>query len=166
MEIAWIDLALAGILLLSLLVGLWRGLVYELLSLAGWVVAYFGSPYLAPVLLHFLPDGRFGQMPAQMGALVASFIVILVVWSIGAKLVRLLVQATPLSLIDRLMGAGFGLLRGVLVCLLVVLVGGMTSAAKSPTWQASKAVPWLEATLSEIQVVLPEKMTGVAKVFS
>ncbi|XHS77160.1 CvpA family protein [Burkholderiaceae bacterium UC74_6] len=163
MELAWIDLALAGILLISLFVGLWRGLVYELLSLAGWVVAYFACPYLAPVLLHFLPEGKFGEMPAQMGALVASFILILLVWSIGAKLVRLLVQATPLSVIDRLLGAGFGLLRGVLICLLVVLVGGMTPAAKSPTWQASKAVPWLEATLSEIQVVLPE---GVTKAFS
>ena len=163
MELAWIDLALAGVLLISMFVGLWRGLIYELLSLAGWVVAYFASPYLAPILLHFLPEGRFGEMPAQMGALIASFVLILIVWSIAAKLVRMLVQATPLSVIDRLLGAGFGLLRGVFICLLVVLVGSMTPAAKSSTWQASKAVPWLEATLSEIQVVLPE---GVAKVFS
>jgi membrane protein required for colicin V production len=163
MEFAWIDLGLAAVLLISLLVGLWRGLIYELLSLAGWVVAYFACPYLAPVLLRFLPEGKFGQMPAEMGALVASFILILILWSIGAKLVRMLVQATPLSIIDRFLGAGFGLLRGVLICMLVVLVGSLTPAAKSPTWQASKAVPWLEAALSDIQVVLPE---GVTKVFS
>ncbi|MBV8502791.1 MAG: CvpA family protein [Paucibacter sp.] len=163
MEISWVDLALAGVLLVSMFVGVARGLTYELLSLAGWIVAYFGCSYLAPVLLGFMPEGRFGQVPAQMGALVASFVIILVVWGIGARLVRLLIQATPLSLIDRLFGAVFGLVRGVLACMLLVLVLSMTPVSKSPTWQASSAVPWIETMLTDIHVVLPE---GVTKVFS
>jgi len=159
MEFAWVDLALAGVLLISLCVGLWRGLVFEVLSLAGWVVAYFGCGYLAPVLRAALPEGRFGEAPAQMGATIASFVIILVVWMIGARLVRMVIHATPLSLIDRLFGAGFGLLRGVLVCMLLVLVVSMTPAAASPAWQASKAVPWIQSLLTDIQVVLPQGLT-------
>ena len=46
--LSWVDLALAALLLTSIGIGLWRGLVYEVMSLAGWVVAYFASPPLAP----------------------------------------------------------------------------------------------------------------------
>ena len=40
---AWapLDWALLAVLATSVLVGLWRGLVYELLSLAGWLVVWF-----------------------------------------------------------------------------------------------------------------------------
>ena len=165
MEFAWVDLALAGVLLISLIVGMWRGFVFEVLSLAGWVVAYFGCSYLAPVLRAFLPEGRFGEAPAEMGCLIASFVIILIVWSIGARLVRVLIRATPLSLIDRFFGAGFGLLRGVLVCLLLVWVVSMTPAAASPTWQASKAVPWVESVLSDLHIELPELPKGATKLF-
>ena len=158
MEFAWVDLALAGVLLISLFVGMWRGFVFEVLSLAGWVVAYFGCSYLAPVLRALLPEGRFGEQAAEMGTLIASFIIILIVWTIAARVVRMLIHATPLSLIDRLFGAGFGLLRGVLVCLLMVWIVSMTPASASPTWQASKAVPWVESVLSDLHIELPESV--------
>ncbi|RYG82005.1 MAG: CvpA family protein, partial [Alphaproteobacteria bacterium] len=44
-------------------IGLWRGLVYEVMSLAGWVIAYFAASPLAPVVLDLLPSSttsKFG----------------------------------------------------------------------------------------------------------
>ncbi|RZL27705.1 MAG: CvpA family protein, partial [Rubrivivax sp.] len=54
--LSWVDLALAALLLLSIGIGLWRGLVYEVMSLAGWVIAYFAASPLAPVVLDLLPS--------------------------------------------------------------------------------------------------------------
>ncbi len=47
----WIDLAMLGWLLLSMLIGVWRGLLFELLSLAGLLVAWFGCQWAAPQAL-------------------------------------------------------------------------------------------------------------------
>jgi len=127
-SLSWVDLVLLGLLLASVLLGLWRGLVFELLSLAGWVVAYFGCPYVAVYIASWLPAERMGPSLLHVASLVLGFILILIVWGLGAKLLRALIHATPLSVFDRLLGAGFGVLRGVLVCLLLVVVVSMTPA--------------------------------------
>jgi membrane protein required for colicin V production len=158
MELAWVDLLLLLVLLASLLLGVWRGLVFEVLSLLGWVVAYFACPYLSPLLENLLPRDRMGPSLAHMAGLLMAFMLILVVWGLGARLVRALIQATPLSVIDRVLGAGFGAVRGVLVCLLLVLVVSMTPAATSNTWQASRMAPCLESLLHTMRPVLPEDM--------
>lgn len=155
LSISWVDLVLGVLLLASALIGLWRGLVFEVLSLAGWVVAYFGSPFVAPVIASWMPQEKMGPSLLNVSSLVLSFILILLIWGLGAKLLRALIQASPLSLVDRLLGAGFGVARGVLVCLLLVVVVSMTPAAASPTWQASQVAPWLQAVLQGMRPVLP-----------
>jgi membrane protein required for colicin V production len=116
--LTWVDLGLAVVLLVSVIVGAVRGLVFEALSLAAWVVAYFCAPLLAPVLRDSVPALQGSGEGSQLGALVAAFVLILVLVSISARLLRALLHATPLKAVDRLLGSGFGLLRGMLLCLL------------------------------------------------
>ncbi|HLO95848.1 MAG TPA: CvpA family protein [Burkholderiaceae bacterium] len=152
----WVDLSLLIVLGLSVAVGLWRGLVYEVLALAGWLVAYLLSPWLAPVLQGLLPEDRMGPALSHAAGLVLSFIAILVVWSLVAKLVRALIQASPLSWLDRLGGGGFGAVRGLFIGLLVALLIGMTPLAQSEPWQASALAPWLQSGLRVLHPLLPE----------
>lgn len=155
MTLAWVDLLLLGVLALSVLIGLWRGLVFELLSLAGWAVAYFGCPYIAPFIAAWLPAERMGPSLIHVASLLISFMLILLVWGLAAKLLRALIRSTPLSVVDRLGGAGFGVLRGFLVCLLVVVAVSMTPAAATTTWKASQVAPWLHAALHGLRPMLP-----------
>ncbi len=159
MELSWVDLALAVLLLLSIGIGLWRGLVYEVMSLAGWLVAYFAAPPLAPVVIELLPHATAAKLSPPMLhvlALVLAFCFVLVVWSLASRLVKALIQATPLSVLDRLGGAGFGALRGVFIALLLVLVIGASPLAESSTWQASRAAPVLAHVLRDAAPMLPE----------
>lgn len=155
-ELSWVDLALAALLLLSMGIGLWRGLVFEVMSLAGWVVAYFAASPLAPVVEGFLPEGKFGPAVVHVVSLVLAFVVVLIVWSLATRLVKTLIHATPLSVVDRLGGAGFGALRGVFIALLLVLVIGASPLAESSTWQASRAAPVLAGVLRDAAPLLPE----------
>jgi len=159
MELSWVDLALAALLLLSIGIGLWRGLVFEVMSLAGWVVAYFAASPLAPVVRDLLP----GSMTAQLGptalhviSLAIAFFFVLIVWSLATRLVKTLIHATPLSVVDRLGGAGFGAVRGIFIALLLVLVIGASPLAESSTWQASRAAPVLAGVLRDAAPLLPE----------
>jgi membrane protein required for colicin V production len=158
-ELSWVDLALAALLLISIGIGLWRGLVFEVMSLAGWVVAYFAASPLAPVVLDLLPDSTAGKLgPAALHALslAIAFFFVLIVWSLVTRLVKTLIHATPLSVVDRLGGAGFGALRGVFIALLLVLVIGASPLAESSTWQASRAAPVLAGVLRDAAPLLPE----------
>ena len=159
MELSWVDLALAVLLLLSIGIGLWRGLVYEVMSLAGWVVAYFVAAPLAPVVIELLPGSAAAKLSPPMlhvAALALAFFFVLIVWSLASRLVKALIHATPLSALDRLGGAGFGALRGVFIALLLVLVIGASPLAQSSTWQASRAAPVLAHVLRDAAPMLPE----------
>ena len=61
--LGWVDATLLGVLLLSLLVGVVRGFVFECLSLAGWVVAWFAAQWVSPQLAPHLPVCGPGQRP-------------------------------------------------------------------------------------------------------
>jgi membrane protein required for colicin V production len=152
----WVDIVLLSLLGISVLLGLWRGLVYELMALAGWVVAYIGSAPLAPLVAGWLPQDRFDASLLHGLSLVLAFVLILVVWGLAARLVQMLVRATPLSLLDRLLGGGFGVLRGLLIALLVVLVASMSPLSRSESWQASVIAPWLRLALHGLSPVLPD----------
>jgi membrane protein required for colicin V production len=159
--LSWVDLALAVVLVISIGIGLWRGLVFEVMSLAGWVVAYFAASPLAPVVEEMLPasmTSKFGPAALHVVALAIAFFFVLIVWSLASRLVKTLIHATPLSVVDRLGGAGFGALRGVFIALLLVLIVGASPLAESATWQASRAAPMLGGVLRDLAPLLPEPL--------
>jgi membrane protein required for colicin V production len=156
----WIDWALFAVLGLSMLVGIVRGFAFEVLSLAGWLLAWFGAQWLAPELAPHLPVGSAGSGLNHAAAFVTGFVIVLLGCALLARLVRMLVQATPLSLADRVLGAGFGLARGALLLLAVAMVVALTPVASSASWQASAGARWLGAALFGLQPLLPEAVAA------
>jgi len=153
--LSWVDWALLAVLAASLAVGVWRGLVFEVLSLLGWVAAYITAQVLAPLVATWLPIGAPGSALNQGAAFAATFVAALVVWALASRLLRALIHATPLALIDRVLGAGFGLLRGAVLLLAVATVVALTPAARSSAWQHSQGAAWLGALLAGLKPVLP-----------
>ena len=157
-ELGWVDWTFIGILALSVVVGLMRGLVFEVLSLLGWVVAYFAAQWLAPEVATHLPVGKPGSALNHAAAFASTFVVVLLVWTLLARLLRLVIHATPLSLVDRALGATFGAARALVVMLAITTVVMLTSLAKSQAWQASRGAVWLNGALHRIKPVLPPQI--------
>lgn len=155
-SIGWVDWALLAVLLASVLVGVVRGVVFELLSLLGWVAAWFAAQWFAPTVAGWLPIGSPGSALNLGAALALTFIAALVAWTLAARLIRLVLHATPLSLPDRLFGALFGLLRGGVLLLVVAMVVALTPAGRSPGWRASHGAMWLNTAVHGLKPVLPE----------
>lgn len=156
--IGWVDLVFIGILLLSIIVGMLRGFVFEVLSLAGWLAAYFAAQWLSPELAPHLPVGRAGSALNQAAAFACTFIAALIIWAIFARLLRALIRATPLSVFDRALGATFGMARALVVMLAITTVVLLTSLAKANAWQASRGAVWLHGALNGIKPVLPQQI--------
>lgn len=151
LELGWVDIALAVFLGLSVIVGLLRGFVFELLSLAGWFAAYFVGLWLTP---SFQPDLHVGAPGSTLNygvTFACVFLVALVFWSLAARLVRALVRATPLSAFDRVLGAGFGFARGLVVLLVLATVVGVSPWSQSIAWRRSQGVAWLNGVLHELR---------------
>ena len=154
----WVDWLLLAVLALSVAVGLWRGLVFEVLSLVGWVAAYIAAQAFASAVAPLLPVGTPGGALNLGAAFALVFVLALIVWALASRLVRLVIHATPLQVIDRVLGGGFGLLRGAVLLLAVATVVAMTPAARAPAWQHSQGAAWLGAVLQGLKPVLPESL--------
>ena len=152
-----VDIALLLVLLVSILVGFMRGLVMETLALLGWVAAYFAAHWFSPTLAGHLPLGEQGSVVNQGAAFVLTFVLALIIWSLGARLLSMLIKASPLSGVDRVLGAGFGFLRGMVLLLVVATVVAFTPWARSQQWQASQGRIWLGALMDELTPLLPEE---------
>ncbi|KNZ30781.1 MAG: colicin V synthesis protein [Methylibium sp. NZG] len=159
LSLGWVDLVLLGVLLLSTLVGVVRGLVFEMLSVLGWVAAYFAAQWLTPQVAPCFPVGEAGSALNHGAAFAIAFIGALIVWGLAARLLRLLIRATPLSLLDRLLGAGFGFARGVIVLLALATVIGLMPLKSSPAWQQSVGAAWLQSVLRGLKPVLPPELS-------
>jgi len=157
-SLGWVDLVFVGILLLSIVVGLMRGLVFEVLSLLGWLAAYVAAQWLAPSLAPHLPVGRAGSALNQAAAFACTFVLALIVWGLAARLLRMVIRATPLSPFDRALGATFGVARALVVMLAITTVVMLTSLAKTNAWQASRGAVWLNGALHGIKPVLPPQI--------
>ncbi len=162
-SLPWLDWALLAVLAVSVLVGVVRGLVFECLSLAGWVVAWFAAQWAAPQLAPWVPVGVAGSALNLAVALALCFVAALVAWALLARLVRLLIHATPLSLVDRLLGGGFGLLRGVVLLLAVATLVALTPASQSAGWRASQGARWLGQALASLKPLLPEPVARLVR---
>lgn len=156
--LGWIDWALLAILALSTVLGLWRGLVFELMSLVGLVVAYVLAQAYSPAVAARLHVGEAGSALSQGAGFVATFIAVLLVWALLARVVRMLIRATPLTVLDRLLGGVFGALRGALLLLAIATAVAYTPAAKSADWSASTGAKWLALLLHGIRPLLPAEV--------
>ena len=159
-EADWTLVALVGA---SVLLGLARGVVRELLALAGWVVAMLLALAFAKLLGAWLPlEPMAPAVRTGLAGLLIVVVSLLVAALIGAVL-RSLMVAVKLSTEDRLLGGLFGLLRGVLVVGALVLFAGLTAAPAQAWWRDSLLLPRLQAVVQWLQPWLPASLVGTAQ---
>jgi membrane protein required for colicin V production len=156
--LGWVDLSLLAVLLLSLVLGLWRGFLLEVLALLGWVAAYLAAQWLAPVWSPHLPIGEPGSSLNHGASFAVAFLAVLVLWGLASRLLCMLLNATPLRGADRLLGAVFGLLRGVVLLLVAATLVALTPAAHLPPWKDSQGAHWLAAALQNLKPLLPRQI--------
>lgn len=152
-----LDWILAGVLGFSLLLGAWRGLVYEVLSVLGWAASFYAAQWFAPQVARLLPLQSVSDPVRYAAAFVLVFVAAVFVAGLLAALLKSLVDAIGLRPVDRTLGAAFGVLRGVIMLLAATVVIDMTALKSSAWWQQSTGAQTLTATLTSLRPLLPEQ---------
>ena len=151
----WIDYAVLAIIGVSVLLSVMHGLVRELLSLAGWVAAFLVAQFFATDVAAMLP----AAIPNESLRLLAAFLLVFVMVLITATLLAIglssLIRSAGLGAADRLLGAVFGLVRGIAVVTVAVLLAGLTTLPVTPDWRQAMTSAPLEALAKTIKVWLP-----------
>ena len=154
---AALDWVFLTVLAASLLIGAWRGLVFELLSLAGWVVAFFAAQWFADAAGAWLPMGEADAAWRHVAGFVVVFVAAVFACGLLAWLLKKLVDAVGLRPADRALGALFGVLRGGLGLLAVAAVAAWTPLHEADWWQQSQVAPWMVQMLQGLRPALPEE---------
>jgi len=148
LELGWVDIAMLALVALSMIGGLLRGFTFEVLSLAGWFVAWFAALWLGPWLAASFHFGDTGSALNQGIAYACAFFGVLILSGFTARAISRFIGATPLRPLDRVLGVGFGVARAVLVLLVVVTLVQFSPFAQSRAWQASRGAVAVDAMLA------------------
>lgn len=151
-----LDVALLVILGISVAAGLWKGLIREIMALAGVLagvlVAFAFSPRLAPELERWIHN----QSAAYAASLVLLFVLTLIVAGLLGYLLTKVVELAQLGFANRLLGGAFGVLRGVIIGIFLVLGLTLFVEPSSPILARSAVVPYLAWGARILSTFLPQ----------
>jgi membrane protein required for colicin V production len=157
------DLAVVIIIGLSILLSVIRGLVRELLALVAWGVAFIAANALAAKVAPLMPASLANEELRLLAGFVCVFVVALIVMSVLAMLVSKLVKSAGLEFEDRILGAVFGLARGLLVVLILVLLAGLTPLPRQAVWRNAILSGPLESFAVSVKGWLPADLAQSIK---
>lgn len=133
----WLDIAVLGVFVVSIIWGAWRGLVREVISVAGWVLAFLAANLFGGPLSVHLPNAIPSPELRFVTAFVVVFIAMLAVTTLVALLLSKVIKSVGLGGLDRTLGSLFGVVRGLLIVLAFALLAGLTGLPREPLWRDS-----------------------------
>lgn len=139
------DIVIILIVLLSVALAVWRGMVREIFSLVCWIGSFWIATKFTVIVAGWLPASISNPGLRLVIGFVGLMLVSLLVFSLLTLLLVHLVKVAGLKTSDRTLGAFFGLVRGVAIVVILVLLGGMTSAPREPFWRDALLSRPLEA---------------------
>lgn len=145
MELNWIDTIFIIIMSLSTLLGLFRGFFREILSIIILIIAFFVSRYVGSTYLISYVSGPSQSVLLALGYLCVFLIVVIVGYAIMILLNKV-IEKTPFSFLNALLGAVFGFARGVVIVIAIIFFVNISSWSKNETWQQSYFVMQSESS--------------------
>jgi membrane protein required for colicin V production len=156
--VTFFDYFVLAVMAISLLVGVTRGVVSEILALVAWVAAFIAARLwavpLGNLLLADLPDPLW----RQLAGFVAVFAAVLIGFALLRWVTTLLLKAVGLRPLDRVLGALFGVVRGMLVLLILVMLAGLTPLPQQQWWRQATFAPPLETGVLAVKPWLPPEL--------
>jgi membrane protein required for colicin V production len=141
----------------SLLLGMWRGIVGEIIALVAWILAFFAARWWGGEAARL-----FVAIDDPTLRLVAGWVSVALAVLVGMALLRLairgLIKALGMTVSDRMLGVAFGVARGLVIVMILVAIGGMTALPKEKWWTEAYFSAPLETAVIASKPWLPSEV--------
>lgn len=157
LDISWVDIAVAGVVIVSTVIAVLRGFVREVLSILAWAAAAAVAIWFGPEASAFLRGHISTPFVAPLIAYAGIFFAVLIPLGIASHYVAQIVRRSPVGIADRCLGVPFGIVRGlVLVGLVYLAISLIVPFRAQPAWLTqARLLPMVRATSDIISSVLP-----------
>lgn len=152
----WADYVILAVFAVSILIGLLRGFTREVLGVVGWVLAFWVAFTFTHQTAEWLTPHIATPSVRRVAAFGGLFLGVLLLSSVITFFIGRMVRDGALAAADRTLGAGFGLLRGLVLIAALIWVAGTTAARQDPWWQQSAFIPRLEWMADVLKAVVPQ----------
>lgn len=152
------DFIIIAILSFSVIIGLIRGFVREVISLITWFVAFVAAFKFSPMVADLFHATIAQTMTRFIVAGLLIFVVILIVGFIVNKLIHLLISITGFGFFDRLLGMIFGALRGALTVSVMLLLIGASTYKDADWMKQSTLSPHFQPIAKQFVPLLPTEL--------
>ncbi|CAN1521560.1 MAG: CvpA family protein [Sulfuritalea sp.] len=157
------DYLVLAIIGLSIILSVMRGLLIEALSIVGWVAAFFVAKTYSSQLVPMMPV----DIPTESLRILAAFLVVffatLLITSLLAIALSAVFKKIGLGWLNRVLGAVFGLTRGVLIVCILVFLAGLTSLPQDERWRNAMFSAPIEALVTSLLPWVPDNITQYVK---
>ncbi len=153
-----IDYLIVAVLLISMIVGFFRGFFPELISIVTWIVAIFAAMNFSGWVEPYL-QGKLGSVVVELwAARLIMFVTTLILGGLLGQLVSLAIDKSGLSGTDRMLGLTFGIVRGAVILGALVVLGQLMGFPKEPWWPQSKLIPMIERVGDTLRIMAPDSV--------
>ena len=152
---AMVDIVILAVMGISLVFGLFRGLLRELLSLVSWVLAFWIAYRYSANVAEIIDRALQNPTLSQAVSAVLVFVIVLVALMVLTSLIAKVFKATGLAGIDRILGGLFGLGRGVVILLAALILASHTGAVEQDWYNASTMIPMFDRALDWMAAYVP-----------
>jgi membrane protein required for colicin V production len=153
----WLDYLFIAIVFLSVLFGALRGFIREALSLLTWILAFVLALGYGPSFADRLKNVIDYPPVRVVAADIITFFLVLLAGALLIRLVGLLIRGAGLAPVDRLLGSGFGLLRGAFIVVALVMLAGLGTLGQETWWRQSTLVPHLQPLADDLHALIPAR---------
>lgn len=159
-----IDWIFAAVFVVSVLVGIFRGFVKEVLSILSWIVAIwlainFSAPAGEWIAQYInIPHQKF----REWAGFAAIFIVTLFIFALITYVITKLVVRGPIKGLDRVLGMGTGAVRALAIMVVLLIVARGFNMQTQNWWLQSQFIPHLLPVVDFTERMLPEEWQGDA----
>jgi membrane protein required for colicin V production len=165
LHFSYIDLAVALIVLISMIYAIWRGFVAETLSVFAWAAAAFAALYFAPLIA---PHAQKLISPAWIGT-AASYVIVFLVVLIPLSFISYRfaenVHNSPVGALDRSLGGIFGVVRGLaIVGIAYIVFSAFVPVPKQPAWVSEAGtLPVIQSSAQVILSLVPDQGVKIGR---
>lgn len=157
------DIIFFGIIAFSAILAFVRGGIIEILSLSSWFIAIWALHKFGKFITQFIPGSISNDLLRSVIAFVVIFLLVAIAMALLKKLLANFITTIGLGGLNYAIGIGFGIVRGVFICSLLIIVVQTLNLDSSKLYTQSKLYPVLSPVINYLADAILHSVKDIPK---